>query len=417
MSGVAPEIDRVEAGWAHLSTLVSPDLPGWSRTGFSDEDRAARDWLLHRMREAGLEARRDAVGTLIGTLEGDAPSAPDIVIGSHSDTVPGGGRFDGIVGVLGAIEVARMLRASGRRLHHGLRVVDFANEEGNPQGVKLVGSRAAAGTLDRAALESTDRHGTSLADLIDRAGYRSEDAHLARWRTRDVGAYVELHIEQGPVLEQRGAGIGVVSRVCGIGTFTLDVAGRRDHAGTMPMDVRRDALCCAADAVLAVRRVGSSGADTVGTVGEVTTPSPLTNTISEAASVTGEFRSPSLAELEAMQAAFSAEVGRLDARHRTRSSLDWGHLDPPTPMDRDLSRLALGAAADLGHETLELYSGATHDSVALASLAPAAMIFVPSRDGRSHCPEEWTDFADIAAGIAVLYETVLRIDAGRPAGS
>lgn len=405
------EIDRVETEWQHLSALVDPDLPGWSRIGFSDEDRAARDWLLQQMREAGLETIQDAAGNLIGYLKGDVPGAPDIVIGSHSDTVPGGGRFDGIVGVLGAIEVARMLRRSGTRLRRGLRIVDFANEEGNPQGVKLVGSRAVAGSLDAEALGSTDPRGTTLATLMERAGLRPGEVSRARWKPQDIAAYIELHIEQGPHLEQRGAQIGVVTSICGITTFSLDVRGRRDHAGTMPMDVRQDAMCCAADAVLAVREVAASGTSTVGTVGQITTPSPLTNTISEQATVTGEFRSPELSTLEAMQSSFAQETTRLDEIHRTDSALAWGHLDAPTPMDERLSRLAREASTDLGYDTLQLYSGATHDGVAIADLAPTAMIFIPSRDGRSHCPEEWSDFEDVARGIDVLLNTVLRIDA------
>lgn len=410
MNTATPEIERFAAEWAHLSSLTSSAAPGWTRTGFSDEDRAARDWLRNLMREAGLETRQDSVGNVIGRLEGDSPSAPDIVIGSHSDTVPGGGRFDGIVGVLGAIEVARMLRREGRRLRHGLRVVDFSNEEGNPQGVKLVGSRAVSGTLDRAALESRDLHGVSLGELIDSSGLRSADAHRAQWRSADIGAYIELHIEQGPVLEQRGAAIGIVSEICGISTFSLEIAGRRDHAGTMPMNVRQDAMCCAADAVLAVQRVGSGGEGAVGTVGEITTPSPLTNTISEAASVTGEFRSPDLSALQAMQIAFESEITRIDLRHRTTSRVNWGHLDAPTPMNDRLSQVAAAVAAARGYNTLRLYSGATHDGVALSSLAPTAMIFIPSRDGRSHCPEEWSDLDNISAGIDVLHSTVVRLD-------
>ncbi len=405
------EIDRVEREWQHLSRLVDPELPGWSRTGFSDADRAARDWLLRQMREAGLEAVQDAAGNLVGYLEGDMPGAPDIVIGSHSDTVPGGGRFDGIVGVLGAIEVARTLTRSGARLRRGLRIVDFANEEGNPQGVKLVGSRAAAGSLDAHALGSTDPEGVTLATLMERAGLRPDEVSRARWKARDIAAYIELHIEQGPHLEQSSAHIGIVTSICGISTFSLDVRGRRDHAGTMPMNVRQDAMCCAADAVLAVREVAASGAGAVGTVGQVTTSSPLTNTISEQATVTGEFRSPDLAALQDMQARFAQRTAHLDELHRTQSALTWGHFDAPTPMDERLSRLAHAASTDLGYDTLQLYSGATHDGVAIADLAPTAMIFIPSRDGRSHCPEEWSDFEDVERGINVLLETVLRIDA------
>nr|WP_237465683.1 M20 family metallo-hydrolase [Leucobacter luti] len=395
----------------HLATLVDSDLPGWSRTGFSEEDRAARAWLLALMRDAGLDAYSDAAGNLIGSIEGTNPTAPAIVIGSHSDTVPGGGRFDGIVGILGAIEVVRMLRAANVRLRRTLRVVDFANEEGNPQGVKLVGSRAIAGSLDRAALEAVDAAGVTLAALMTGAGHSPELLSGARWRPGDIDAYLELHIEQGPVLTEAGAHIGVVTSICGISTFALDVAGRRDHGGTMPMSTRSDAMCCAADAVLSVQQIASARAEAVGTVGAVTTPSPLTNTISEAARVTGEFRSPSAAGLAELRAEFSATTAVRDRRHRTRSRLQWLHTDAPTPMDTGLSAIVVGAAEAAGERPLRLYSGATHDGVAMSEIAPSAMIFIPSRDGRSHCPEEWTELADIGRGISVLYGSVIAVDA------
>lgn len=406
-----PEADWLADGLDHLAGIVDPDLPGWSRVGFSEQDAAGRAWVGAQMRAAGLATHVDAVGNVVGVLPGRSASAPAIVIGSHSDTVPGGGRFDGIVGVLGAIEVARTLQRSGTRLTHELRVVDFANEEGNPQGVKLVGSRAIAGDLGRDLLAATDDTGTSLADVIAGAGHDPSAVERCRWRPGEVAAYLELHVEQGPVLEQQGTGIGVVTRVCGVSTFVLDVHGRRDHAGTTPMHMRSDAMCCAADAVLAVQRIGAAGADTVGTVGALTTTSPLTNTISERSRLTGEFRSPELAVLHALQQRFDEAVGELDRRHGTRSEVHWAHTDPPTVLDAALSDLVAGAASAVGHDAVRLYSGATHDSTEMARLGPAAMIFVPSRGGRSHCPEEWTDLAHIVQGVRVLTEAVLAVDA------
>ncbi|MFN2347430.1 MAG: M20 family metallo-hydrolase [Dermatophilaceae bacterium] len=406
-------MDWVEEGWRHLASIVDPDMPGWSRVGFSEQDVAARDWIARQMTAAGLETRIDPVGNVIGTQSGTNPAAPAIVIGSHSDTVPGGGRFDGIVGVLGAIEVVRTLTRSGIRLDHPLWVVDFANEEGNPQGIKLVGSQAAAGTLGPDALTAVDENGTTLADLITKAGHTPENVARCRWDVSDVAAYLELHIEQGPVLEQQGVGIGVVTRVCGISTFVLDVRGRRDHAGTTRMDMRSDAMCCAAEGILAVQRIAAAGAETVGTVGSLTTTSPLTNTISEQARLTGEFRSPELSGLMEMQDRYVAEVERLDRVHNTHSTIDWGHTEAPVVMDAELSDLVVQAASAVGHNALRLYSGATHDSVQMSRLAPSAMIFVPSAGGRSHCPEEWTDMTHVEQGIAVLTQAVLQVDRRR----
>ncbi|WP_250505566.1 Zn-dependent hydrolase [Bowdeniella massiliensis] len=397
--------DWVDERIEYLSTLTDTDLPGWSRTGFSEQDRAARDWVAHQMRKVGLDVVTDAVGNVIGRLEGEDPNAPDIVIGSHSDTVPGGGRFDGIVGVVGAIEVVQILRRSGVRLRHGLRVVDFSNEEGNPQGIKLVGSRAAAGTLRRSALLATDDEGETLAALMEAGGRSPDYAAKARWNPKDLCSYFELHIEQGPHLEAAHASVGVVTHICGINTFVLDISGRRDHAGTMPMDQRADSMCCAADAVLAVQRIAAAGSDSVGTVGAVTTTSPLTNTISEQARVTGEFRSPRESDLTQLRETFERTIPDLGARHGTHSELSW-KLDAPAVMDDALSSIAVQAASNVGHEAMRLYSGATHDSVEMAALVPSAMIFVPSKDGRSHCPEEWTDLDQIVKGIDVLAEAV-----------
>ena len=409
---LAPEGEWVQEGLTHLAGLVDTDLPGWSRVGFSEQDVAGRDWVARQMRQAGLATRVDAAGTVIGVLEGTNPAAPAIVIGSHSDTVPGGGRFDGIVGVLGAIEVVRTLRRAGIRPTHTLWVVDFANEEGNPQGVKLVGSRAAAGTLGATDLAAADREGTTLGDLLTAAGHRPEDIGSCRWSPSELTAYLELHIEQGAVLEDQGAAVGVVTRVCGISTFVLDVEGRRDHAGTTSMGTRSDPMCCAAEGILAVQRIAAAGGDTVGTVGELTSTTTLTNVIPERARPTGEFRSPELAGLRELQSRFEAAVGEAAERHRTSSTLTWGHVDAPAIMDEHLSGLAVGAAAATGHEAVRLYSGATHDSVAMSELAPSAMIFVPSAGGRSHCPEEWTDLPDIERGIEVLTRTVLAVDQG-----
>lgn len=266
-----PVTDRLSGGMEELAGLSDGDLPGWSRIAFTEADMAGREWVARRMRAAGLRTHVDAVGNVIGVMPGSSPSAPAIVTGSHTDTVPGGGRFDGVVGVLGAIEMVEMLREAGIRLTHELRVVDFANEEGNPQGVKLVGSRAISGELTAADLAATDSRGTALGELLSGAGLSPDQAASCRWEASDVAAFIELHIEQGPVLEQQGAALGIVTRICGISNFVVDVVGQRDHAGTTPMNQRRDALCSAAGTILAVERLAAAGADSVGTVDNLTT--------------------------------------------------------------------------------------------------------------------------------------------------
>jgi hydantoinase/carbamoylase family amidase len=411
MPASRPVAERLGAAMEQMAGWVDTDLPGWSRVAFTRADLEGRHWVARRMREAGLQTHVDAVGNVIGVLPGTSPSAPAIVTGSHTDTVPGGGRFDGVVGVLGAIEMVEMFREAGVRLAHELRVVDFANEEGNPQGVKLVGSRAISGELTSADLAATDAEGTALGDLLAAAGLAPEKVDSCRWDAGEVAAFLELHVEQGPVLEQQGASLGVVTRICGISNFVVDVVGRRDHAGTTPMNQRRDAMCSAAGTILAVERLAAAGADSVGTVGNLTTSPELTNVVSERARLTGEFRSPHADRLTELGERLTAETERLDERWQTTSTVSWGQLDPPTAMDQLVSEEIVGAARTVGHDALRVYSGATHDTVQMARLAPTGMIFIPSAGGRSHCPEEWTDLPHIADGVAVLAQSVLSLDA------
>lgn len=408
---LAPVPDRLGAALQEMADLRDSGLPGWSRVAFTEPDMEGRRWVARRMGAAGLQTHIDPVGNVIGVLPGTSPSAPAIVTGSHTDTVPGGGRFDGVVGVLGAIEMVELFREAGVRLTHELRVVDFANEEGNPQGVKLVGSRAISGQLAAGDLAATDAEGTRLADLLRGAGLSPEQATSCRWHPREVAAFLELHIEQGPVLEQHGVALGVVTRICGIANFVVDVVGRRDHAGTTPMNQRRDAMCAAAGTILAVERLAAAGGDSVGTVGNLTTSPELTNVVSEQARLTGEFRSPRAERMAELQQQLAAATASLDEEWHTSSTVNWGQFDPPTPMDELVSAELAKAARTVGHDALRVYSGATHDTVQMARLGPTGMIFIPSTGGRSHCPEEWTDLGYIADGVAVLAQAVLALDA------
>ncbi len=405
-----PVTERLGGALQEMAGLVDTDLPGWSRVAFTEPDVEGRQWVAARMRAAGMQVRLDAVGNVIGILPGTSPSAPAIVTGSHTHTVPGGGRFDGVVGVLGAIEVVEMFREAGIRLAHELRVVDFANEEGNPQGIKLVGSRAISGELTGADLAATDAEGTALGDLLAGAGLAPQEAASCRWDPSEVAAFIELHIEQGPVLEQQHASLGIVTRICGLASFVVDVVGQRDHAGTMPMNHRRDAMCSAAGTILAVERLAAAGADSVGTVGNLTTSPELTNVVSEQARLTGEFRSPRTERLRELQDQLAGETEKADAQWHTASTLSWGQFDEPTPMDRIVSGELTKAARLAGHEALQLYSGATHDTVQMARLGPTGMIFVPSAAGRSHCPEEWTDLPHVVDGVSVLARSILSLD-------
>lgn len=385
---------------------------GCNRTLFSSAYNESRSWVAERMTDAGLEVRSDAAGNIIGTLEGEDPTTPALMLGSHTDTVRGGGHFDGVVGVLGAIETVRLVRESGQKPRHTIRVVDFLGEEANDHGVTCLGSRSMTGELTAADLDRSDAEGVTLGDQCARAGLNPSAMIGGSWpRRRDVSAYLELHIEQGPVLEQRGVEIGVVTAIAGIERLIARFLGQADHAGTMPMLDRRDALAAAAETVLAVRQLGcdAQGAG-VATTSRVSALPGSPNVVPSAARLEAEMRSTDPVWLDTARRRLTQEVADSAAALGVEVELDWVHDNRAQPLNDSLQTAIAGAAESLGRSWAPVPSGATHDAVHVARRIPAAMIFVPSVGGRSHCPEEMTKLSDITAGIDVLAQTVLALD-------
>jgi N-carbamoyl-L-amino-acid hydrolase len=405
------ELERIKDDWMLLSDYRDAAAPGWTRMAFSEPDTEARHVVAELMRRAGLQVECDAVGNVIGHLEGSDPHAGLLVTGSHTDTVEGGGRFDGVVGVLGAIEAVRVLRESGVELRHSLRVVDFSNEEPNAHGLSCVGSRAIAGTLDASMLAFADTQGRALSDRIAAAGWEPERFTSCRWPAGEVDAYVELHIEQGPVLEATGASVGVVTRIAGISRFVLEIAGRCDHAGTMSMAQRHDALCTAAAATLAVERIATAGSESVGTVGELLIAPDAVNVVADQAHLSGEFRSPDDAWLVEAGTQFADAVAEECEKRGTDGAVAWRPREEPVTMDGAVSDALATAAQAGGHDAVRLFSGAGHDTVQMARICPTGMIFIPSIGGRSHCPEENTEFDDVRNGVDTLIRGLVELDA------
>jgi N-carbamoyl-L-amino-acid hydrolase len=403
---VQPDLARLADDLEVLSSFRDAQAPGWTRRVFSGSDRAGREWVAARMEEAGLSVRTDAAANLIGTLPGTAGDPRAIVTGSHTDTVDGGGRFDGIIGVLGAIEMVRCLRETGTELAHDLVVVDFLGEEPNDFGLSCLGSRAIAGALDDNHLALVGPDESTLAEAIESAGGRPAALAQARWNA-DLHCYVELHIEQGPVLESARVPIGVVSGVAGIHRLLAHMVGQPDHAGTTPMDLRRDALAGAAEVTLAVERLAAGG---VATVGRLAIRPGALNVVPAEADLWAEARSADESWLDEFGLKVAAELEAIGARRQLGTALNWLSRQAPVPVT-DWVAAAVGEAARLqGHEAVSLPSGAGHDASHMARLGPMGMVFVPSRAGRSHCPEEWTDVEDIGKGIAVLTGTVIICD-------
>ncbi len=392
-----------------LSEMVDDSQPGWSRVALTELDREGRHWVRRRMIESGLKAHIDEAGNVIGVLPGRDPSAGTIMTGSHTDTVPTGGKFDGNVGVAAALDVVRSLRAQGIQLAQDLMVVDFFSEEPNRFGLSCVGSRAMTGRLNADHLLARDASGARFGDALVHAGIDPSTIMRARMDLTNVIAYVELHIEQGPNLEEQDTPIGLVTSITGISRFRGLFRGRMDHAGTMPMSRRHDAGCAAAGTVLAVESIASDSETSRGTTGRLTFTPDAVNVVSETAEVFGEFRSPDPEWLSYARGELLDAAQEHGERRGVSVDIEWLSQEAPVPMSDRLTQIASDALADLELPYTRMYSGAEHDAAMIAHAVPSMMIFVPSRAGRSHCPEEFTDSADILRGAEALLNTIVGV--------
>jgi beta-ureidopropionase / N-carbamoyl-L-amino-acid hydrolase len=412
MAGLVADPDRVAADLRTLEGLVEPGRPGWTRTALGPADRDGRQQVRTWMTEAGLDATIDGAGNVVGRLRGAGPGARTLMVGSHTDTVVGGGRFDGMVGVAGALELVRVLREEDQVLQHDLVVVDFFGEEPNEFGLSCVGSRAMTGELTPEHLALLDDHGRTLGGALSQVGIDPDEMLRARVDLAEVDAFVELHIEQGPYLERHGSQIGLVESITGIARFRALFTGQADHAGTTPMDTRRDAGCAAAGTVLAVERIAGEGLQSRGTSGQVTfTPAAL-NVVTAAAEFRGEFRGPEGEWLRHARQQLDAAAAQEGTRRGVDVDVEWLPLQDPAPMSGPVTATLAGVVEGLGLSSTRLFSGAEHDAAVIGRRVPAGMLFVPSRDGRSHCPEEWTDLSDVAAGVTALIHGILALDRG-----
>jgi N-carbamoyl-L-amino-acid hydrolase len=410
--GLTPSAERLQEDLDGLARFADPELDGWTRTVFSGPYQASRGFIQRRMEDAGLTVTVDAAGNLVGRLPGLSPGAPALMTGSHTDTVRSGGRFDGVVGVLGAVEVVRALREAGTSLQRDLIVVDFLGEETNEFGMSCLGSRAFAGELEAAHLDRTDPSGTSLGQRLAGFGLDPGRAIVADWgRRQPIHRYVELHVEQGPVLEERGSHIGVVTAIAGIERLLARFTGRQDHAGTMPMGDRRDAMVAAAEAVLAVRREGCGApVHGVATTSRVDSEPGSPNVVPGSTTLHAELRSIDPGWLSSAKQRLAREICAKAADYGVDAEIEWRHDNDVVPADAHIQDVVARSADALGLTWEAVPSGATHDAAHISRLCPAGMIFVPSRAGRSHCPEEFTSIDHIENGVGVLASTLVALD-------
>lgn len=408
---------NAERLWQRVETLARmtrPDTP-WTRRAFSPEFLEARAWLRREFEAAGLTVTQDAGGNLVGRRAGRSATRAPLVTGSHCDTVVGGGRFDGIIGVLAGIEIAHTLDEQGIVWEHPFEVVDFLSEEPSDYGISCIGSRAMAGLLDAGMLASANPAGETLAQGIARIGGDPDSLAAPLRRHGSVAAFVELHIEQGPVLETRQLPIGVVTNIVGIRRVRIVVTGQPDHAGTTPMDIRRDALVGAARVIdAAYRRAAEMSGNphyVVATIGRIAMTPNVPNAVPGHVEMMLEVRSDSDAVLDGFPEALLAAVE--PALREVRATAQAHHVSRAKPTD--CAPLVMDAveraASALGYANFPMPSGAGHDAVYVAPLGPIGMVFIPCLNGRSHCPEEWIEPEQLLDGTRVLYEALRDLDA------
>ena len=411
------DADRLWADVMALADITDRERP-YTRRSFSPLFLQGRAWLAGRFAEAGLAVRIDPAGNLIGRIAGEKPLLGVIAIGSHSDTVPSGGRFDGITGVVAALEVARALRDAGVRLDHTLDVIDFLAEEPSEYGLSCVGSRGMVGALDRGMLDMTGPGNETLRAALRRIG--GDPDHLDAARRDDIRAFLELHIEQGIVLESQSLDIGIVTSIVAVRRIEIEFAGAADHAGTTPMVLRRDALVAAANTIASVRRIAeqlsAEGADYfVATVGVLTVEPGAANVIPGRCRLLIDARTtnPELTRrfVEAIER--ESEVHAAAARV-SRAPLVTLSDAPPAACDPGLRAVVRKSARELGLSEADLASGAGHDTAFMSRICPSAMVFVPCLKGKSHTPEEWADRGAIAAGAAVVLQAIKTLDRSLP---
>jgi N-carbamoyl-L-amino-acid hydrolase len=399
--------DRLNTHLAELSAFGKNSYGGVTRLAYSAADRLGREYVTGLMRAAGLEVRVDAAGNILGQRAGTDPSRKPLLFGSHIDSVPDGGNYDGDVGSLAAIEVAQTVAERRIPLRHPIEVVVFQNEEGG-----TVGSRAMAGQLEAAALTLTARSGKVTRDGIAFIGGDPDKLDSAARKRGDIAAYVELHIEQGGTLEEKKIDIGVVLGIVGIGWWDVTVEGFANHAGTTPMDKRQDALLATARFIEMVNRVVTSEPGRqVGTVGRIQALPGAPNVIPGNVVCSLELRDLDPLKIERLYQRVREEAQRIATASKTTFSFTETHRSVPALTDPRLQALIENAALDRGLTSTRLPSGAGHDAQYVAQIAPAGMIFVPSVGGISHSPKEFTKPQDVVNGANVLLDTIQRLDA------
>jgi len=406
-------VARIEA-LAQFS--ADPDM--LTRLTLTQAHRNAADMVTAWMIQAGMKVHVDALGTVVGRIEANriaGKAAKTLLLGSHIDTVRNAGKYDGNFGVIAAI--ADRLKSEGAVLPFAIEVLAFGDEEGGRYPSTLPGSRAVAGTFDPAALDHEDADGISRREALIRFG---ADPGYAMKQARDPAktiGYVEVHIEQGPVLESEGLPIGIVTAINGATRGTISITGQSGHSGTLPMSLRHDALTAAAEMILAIETIGRSQRGLVATVGRIETPYGAVNIVPGAVTMSLDVRGPSDAERKAAVARIAEEINRIAQRRGVEAVFTPTYDMPAAPCDPALMATLGHSFEHLGHAAYRLASGAGHDAMSFNGRIPIAMIFARCRGGISHNPAEFTSPGDMEAATVALYAFLKTLSTEFGAGS
>jgi len=397
-------LEEIEA----LALISEAEPPVVTRIVFTQADMRARAWMAERCRAAGLEVRQDAIGNMFARWPDSNSSAPVVGTGSHIDAIPNAGKYDGVVGVLGGLEAIRALQRSGFHPKKSIELLVFTSEEPTRFGIGCLGSRLLSGTLAaEMAKRLTDKNGESL-DQVRRDAGLSGDLEDVKLPSGYYKAFVELHIEQGPVLERRHVALGIVTKIAAPASARISIEGAGGHAGGVLMPDRHDALCAASELTLAIEKLaGTSGSiDTVATVGMCDVFPGAINSIPSMVRISLDARDTDLNRRDELMGGIENAAQQISRRRGVSIKVDLLNADAPAECAPEVVNALSAACGKHGHKWLPMISRAYHDSLFLSRIAPIAMLFIPCRNGYSHRPDEYASIEDIARGTLVLAETL-----------
>lgn len=404
------DLKRVIKDIETLATFNATPGNGVTRLSFTKEDRQARDYIRNKMEAIGLKTWEDGYSNLFGRREGKNPKAPVIMIGSHYDSVINGGPLDGVLGVVAALEILRIFEENNICNYYPIEMVAMNDEEGVRFGTGISNSRAMAGLIDEKELDNfKDKDGISIREAMIQFGIIPDLKDAIRPKG-SIKTFIELHIEQGPVLEAERKDIGLVETIVGLDRYEVIIKGMSGHAGTTPMDKRKDALVGASEFILAVNRIAKEiGDGTVGTVGQLSLTPNASNVIPGYVNLSLDIRSTKEDNMKAFYNRLIGESEYIKSKYHIDIQITHNlYIQPVNMSDKNIA-LMEKVCQKLGYTYMRMNSGAGHDAMIMAKMAPSSLIFVPSKAGLSHHPDEWTDYEDIEKGIALMLNTVLEL--------